>query len=53
MNELKYYLLFNPELKNLDINELKKKYIDNLKTNEQIISIDSFFKKYPNFNINI
>ena len=53
MNELKYYLLFNPELKNLDIHELKKKYIDNLKTNEQVTSIDSFFKKYPKFDINI
>ena len=56
MNELNYYVLFNPELKNLNINTLKKLYNNDLKLNEEneknlkVISIESFFKNYPNFN---
>lgn len=55
MNELNYYVLFNPELKNLNINTLKKLYNNDLKLNEEneenlkVISLKSFFKKYPNF----
>ena len=56
MNELNYYLLFNPELKNLNINTIKKLYNNDLKLNEEndknlkVISLESFFKKYPNYN---
>jgi len=51
-NNIKYYLLFNPDLKKLNINQLKESYINDLKTNNRITSINSFFKKYPDFNIN-
>jgi len=74
MNELQIYLLFNPEKKNLNINELKYNLHNDKVNNNKIIksfvasdfsklsfaitlpefvvySIESFFKKFPNFNI--
>jgi len=51
MNNINLYLLFNPELKKLNKILLKKEYINDLKTNNRITSIEIFFKKYPNFNI--
>lgn len=51
MNEFKYYLLFNPELKNLNRIELRNSYLKDIETNNRITSIESFFKKYPTFNI--
>lgn len=51
MNNIKIYLLFNPCLKNLDKIKLNEEYLNDIKTNNRITSIESFFKKYPNFNI--
>jgi len=51
MNEYKYYLLFNPELKNLNRIELRNSYLKDIETNHRITSIESFFNKYPKFNI--
>jgi glycosyltransferase involved in cell wall biosynthesis len=51
MNEFKYYLLFNPELRNLNRLELKNSYLKDIETNNRITSIESFFKKYPKFDI--
>jgi glycosyltransferase involved in cell wall biosynthesis len=51
MNDINIFLLFNPELKRLNINELKSLYLTNLKTNELVFSINSFFEKYPNFSL--
>ena len=53
MDKLKYYLLFNPELKKLNYVLLNKNFENDKKTNERIISIESFFKKYPDFDIEI
>lgn len=53
MNNFKYYILFNPELKYLNYNELKKEYIKDLQTKYRITCIEDFFKKYPSFDINI
>ena len=50
MNDIKIYQLFNPELKNASIKQLKEAYLEDLKSNNRITSIQSFFKKYPNFN---
>lgn len=52
MNDIKYFIHFNPQFKNLNISEIKKKFNENLKTNEFIYSVDTFFKKYPSFSIN-
>ena len=52
MSKFKYYLLFNPELKKLNLKELNDSYLKDLITNDKITSIESFFKKYPTFNIN-
>ena len=49
---IKYYLLFNPQLKKLSVKELKESYMNDLKSNNKVISINSFFKKYPTFDIN-
>lgn len=51
MDNLKYYLLFNPELKKLNMKELKENYLDDMKTNNRVTSVESFFKKYKDFNI--
>jgi glycosyltransferase involved in cell wall biosynthesis len=53
MNDLKIYLSFNPELSNLGINQLKKEFLNDLKNNNRITTIESFFKNNPNFNLNI
>lgn len=50
-NNINIFLLFNPELKTLNINEIKNIYNKNLITNELVYSFDSFFKKYPDFSI--
>jgi hypothetical protein len=52
MNELKYYLLFNPELKKFNLTYIKKQYIEDL-NNNNVVSINTFFKKYKDFDINI
>ena len=52
MNELKHYLLFNPELKNFNLTYIKKKYIEDL-SNNNVVSINTFFKKYKDFDVNI
>lgn len=52
MSKFKYYLLFNPELKELNLKELNDNYLKDLITNDKITSIESFFKKYPTFDIN-
>jgi len=62
MNELNYYILFNPELKNLNINTIKKLYNNDLKLNNEfikkndvenikVISFETFFLKYPDFKL--
>ena len=51
MDNLKYYLLFNPELKKLNMKELKENYLEDIKTNNRVTSIKSFFKKYKDFNV--
>ncbi len=43
MNELKNYLLFNPELKKFNLTYIKRKYIEDL-NNNNVVSIDTFFK---------
>ena len=53
MDKMKYYLLFNPELKDLNYILLNKYFEKDKKTNERITSLNSFFKKYPDFNIEI
>ena len=53
MNTLRYYLLFNPDLKKLNMSELKESYSNSLIDNLRITSIDSFFKKYKDFDINL
>jgi glycosyltransferase involved in cell wall biosynthesis len=50
---LQYYLLFNPDLKKYDMTTIKKGLYDDIQTNNRITSIESFFKKYTNFDINI
>ena len=53
MNNLKYYLLFNPELKNLGQKQLLMQF-KNDSTNKNIIkSLNDFHDKYPNFNKDI
>jgi hypothetical protein len=52
MNELKHYLLFNPELKKFNLTYIKKQYINDLHNNN-VVSIDTFFKKYKDFDIDI
>jgi len=52
MNCLKYYLLFNPDLRQLGQNEIKQRYLIDICDNTKVYSIDSFFKSYPNFDIN-
>ena len=52
MNELKDYLLFNPELKKFNLTYIKKQYIDDL-NNNNVVSINTFFKKYKGFDIDI
>lgn len=51
MNELQIYLLFNPEKKNLNINELKYNLQNDKIKDDNVYSIKSFFKKFPNFKI--
>ena len=51
MDNLKYYILFNPELKNCNIQDIKKNYMNDINNNEKLTSFDSFFKRYPEFNI--
>jgi glycosyltransferase involved in cell wall biosynthesis len=53
MNDIKYYLLFNPDKKILNYTDIKKEYINDLKNNEIVVNIDTFFKKYASFDINI
>jgi capsid protein len=53
MNDIKYYLLFNPQLYSLNRIDLLKEYQNDLLTNNRVTSIKSFFIKYPNFDINI
>ena len=53
MNYIKNYILLNPELKEWNINDIKKEYNKNIIDNNRITSIDNFFKKYNNFDINI
>ncbi len=50
---LQYYLLFNPDLKKYDMTTIKKQLYDDIQTNNRITSIESFFKKYKEFDINI
>ncbi len=52
MNVLKDYLLFNPYLKNSNLTYIKKKYNEDL-NNNNVVSIDTFFKKYKDFDIDI
>jgi glycosyltransferase involved in cell wall biosynthesis len=52
MNVLKDYLLFNPHLKNSNLTYIKKKYIEDLNNND-VVSIDTFFKRYKDFDIDI
>ena len=52
MSDIKYYLLFNPELSSLSKHDLLKEYENDLSTNNRVTSIKSFFAKFPNFNIN-
>lgn len=50
---LQYYLLFNPDLKKYDMTTIKKKFYEDIQTNNRITTIESFFKKYNDFDINI
>ena len=46
MNKMKYYLLFNPELKDLNYILLNKYFEIDKITNERLTSLNSFFKIY-------
>lgn len=50
---LHYYLLFNPDLKKYDMTTIKKGLYEDTQTNNRVTSIESFFKKYKDFDINI
>lgn len=41
---LQYYLLFNPDLKKYDMTTIKKKFYEDIQTNNRITTIESFFK---------
>jgi len=47
---VKQYLLFYPQYKNLSIHEIQKKYHDDLEKGV-VVSIETFFKKYKAFNL--
>jgi len=47
---IKQYLLFYPQYKNLSIHEIQKKYYDDLEKGV-VVSIETFFKKYKTFNL--
>jgi glycosyltransferase involved in cell wall biosynthesis len=51
MIKIKNYLLLNPQLKNLSINEIKKEYYKDIIDDNKITTIDDFFKKYKSFDI--
>ena len=51
MNDIKIYLSFNPDLKNLDKIKLFEEYLNDKKTFNRITTIESFFKRYSDFNI--
>ena len=53
MNELKIYLSFNPELSNLNLNQLRKSFLHDLKNINKITTVESFLKNNPNFNLTI
>lgn len=50
---LQCYLLFNPDLKKYDMTTIKKRLYEDIQTNNRITSIESFFKKFKDFDINI
>ena len=53
MNDIKFFYLFNPEYKDVPISEVRQEHqkcISSKKSNK-VYSIESFFRKYPNFNI--
>jgi glycosyltransferase involved in cell wall biosynthesis len=47
---IKQYLLFYPQYKNLSIHEIQKNYYDDLEKGNAV-SIETFFKKYKTFNL--
>jgi len=49
MNEIKHFLLFNPEYKNANITIIKKIYNEQLRDG-RVVSIESFLKTYPEFD---
>ena len=51
MNEINNFLLFNPEYKNANINLIKKIYNEYVRDGK-VVSIPSFLKTYPEFDIN-
>jgi hypothetical protein len=53
MNNLKYYLLFNPELKNLGQKQLLLQFKNDVSNKNIIKSLLDFHNKYPNFNKDI
>ena len=53
MNNLKYYLLFNPELKNLGQKQLLQQFKNDSSNKNIIKSLHDFYNKYPHFNKDI
>jgi hypothetical protein len=50
---IKNYLLFNPDLQKLNMQIIKKEYYNDLKTNNRVTSVESFFKKFCDFDLNL
>ena len=53
MNNLKYYLLFNPELNNLGQKQLLQQFKNDSSNKNIIKSLNDFHNKYPKFNKDI